>query len=73
MRTRARARVGTILLLVAVLTLLTALPVLALEPTDSFSGITPGRPLGGGTCGFSGRTGVYGNCPGGGGYNVWSW
>ena len=74
MHTRARARTGTILLLVAALTLLTALPALALEPTG-FEGVTPERVIGGGTCDREsfGRTGAYGNCPGDPEDSTWLW
>ena len=63
------------LLLVAVLTLLTALPVLAAEPTELDLGTTAERIFGGGTCdrGFFERTSAYGNCPGGQGDAIWRW
>ena len=69
MRTRVLERSFYILLLVAVLTLLVALPILAAAPSAQ----EVGRTLDGGTCPRRlGRSGAYDNCPGSGG-ELWRW
>jgi len=71
MRTRAHARLGYILLVVAVLTLLAALPVAAAEPPDlQFEPVPDSESC---PYAFFGGARTIGRCPGEPGGPNWLW